>query len=135
MTMGLTPLRWIVFCVLLGLALPGQATNDVELLGDTENTAFDAVKAVYLANTLNALLESCTVATRVDTIPAASYKGVRLTRPDGTHLEAHIFPDSLHNYRVMIYTRQNGTIRLHGKYSDHAYQLIAMLELKAEPLR
>lgn len=101
--------------------------------GETAHRPLDSQRAGYIADALNALPASCTVATRIEAVPAVSYKGVRLIRADGTLIEAHIFPDSLKNYRVMIYTNRNGTIRLHGKYSDHAYRFITALEREATP--
>ena len=121
----------IIICLLM-LPFHGAANTHgrVELLGEKANIQFDEVKAIYIANTVNALLQSCTVATRVDSIPAVSYKGVRLTQPDGKVIEAHIFPDSMSSYLVKVFTKENGVTKLHGKYTDHAYQLISMLELK-----
>lgn len=121
----------IIICLLilpiLGIAESGDS---VVLLGKKEGIQFDEISAIYIASTVNALLRSCTVATKVDSIPAVSYKGVRLTRSDGKIIEAHIFPDSKSSYMVKIYTKENGVTRLHGKYFDHAHQLIGMLELK-----
>lgn len=121
----------IIICLLL-LPLLGAANTHgkVELLGEKANIPFDEVKAIYIANTVEALLQSCTVATKVESIPVVSYRGVRLTQPDGKIIEAHIFPDSKSSYMVKVFTRENGVIKLHGKYTDHAYQLISMLELK-----
>lgn len=117
---------------LLFLPLLGAANTQykVELLGEKANIPFDEVKAIYIANTVKALLQSCTVATKVESIPAISYRGVRLIQPDGKIIEAHIFPDSKSSYTVKVYTVENSVIILHGKYTDHAYQLISMLELK-----
>ena len=119
----------IIICLLM-LPLHGAANTHgrVELLGE-KYIPFDEVKAIYIANTVNALLQSCTVATRVNSIPAVSYKGVRLTQPDGKVIEAHIFPESRSSYMVKVFTKENGVTKLHGKYTDHAYQLISMLEL------
>ena len=121
----------IIICLLL-LPLLGAASTHykVELLGEKANIPFDEVKAIYIANTVKALLQSCTVATKVESIPAVSYRGVRLIQPDGKIIEAHIFPDSKSSYMVKVYTAENGVTKLHGKYTDHAYQLISMLELK-----
>ena len=114
------------------LPLLGIAGGDdrVVLLGNTANIPFDAVKAIYFANTVNTLVKSCTTATVVSAIPAVSYKGVRVIQAGGRIVEAHIFPDSTKTYMVKLYTTENGVTKLHGKYVDHAYQLIAMLELK-----
>lgn len=122
---------WIIFSLLV-MPLVGAADtqNKLELLGEKANIPFDEIKAIYIANTVLALLQSCTVATKVESIPIVSYKGVRLTQHDGKLIETHIFPDSRSTYMVKVYTKENGVIRLHGKYTDHAYQLISMLELK-----
>jgi hypothetical protein len=121
----------IIVCLLM-LPLLGVAgsSSQVVLLGNKENIPFDEIKAIYIAKTVGALLRSCTTATVVDAIPAVSYKGVRVTQANGNVIEAHIFPNSTKSYMVKLYTRENGLTRLHGKYSDHAYQLISMLELK-----
>lgn len=121
----------IIICLLL-LPLHGAANthHKVELLGEKASIPFDEVKAIYIVNTVTALLKSCTVATKVESIPAVIYRGVRLIQPDGKIIEAHIFSDSKSSYRVKVYTAENGVTILHGKYTDHAYQLISMLELK-----
>lgn len=122
---------WVVLMLFaLPLLVAAESQGKVELLGDKGSIAFDEVKAIYIAGTVHALLESCTTATMVDSIPAVSYKGVRITQTDGKVIETYIFPDSRNSYMVRIYTKENGIIRLHGKYTDHAYQLISMLELK-----
>lgn len=121
----------IIICLLmLPLLGAGNAHSKVELLGGKADIAFDDIKAIYIANTVNALLRSCTVATKVESIPAVTYKGIRLTQPDGKIIEAHIFPDSKSTYMVKVFTTEDGVTKLHGKYTDHAYQLISMLELK-----
>ena len=122
----------LVFVFLAMLPLLGIAGGDdrVVLLGNSANIAFDEVKAIYFANTVNALLKSCTTATVVRAIPAVSYKGVRVIQASGRIVDAHIFPDSTETYMVKLYTTVNGVTKLHGKYSDHAYQLISMLELQ-----
>lgn len=122
---------WIIIGLLM-LPLLSTATTHgkVELLGEKANIPFDEIKAIYIADTVKALLQSCTVATRVESIPAVSYKGVRLTQADGKIIEAHIFPDSRSSYMVKVFTKESGVTTLHGKYTDHAYQLISMLELK-----
>ena len=104
--------------------------DNLVLLGKKDEILFDQAKQLYMTNTLKALLASCTVKTVVLEIPAVEYKGIRLTRDDGTIIEAHIFPHSISSYYVQIYTLEKGIKYLYGKYADHAYQLIAMLELK-----
>ena len=122
----------LVFVFLAMLPLLGIAGGDdrAVLLGNSANIAFDEVKAIYFANTVNALLKSCTTATVVSAVPAVNYKGVRVIQASGRIIEAHIFPDSMKTYMVKLYTTENGVTKLHGKYSDHAYQLISMLELQ-----
>ena len=120
---------FLLLLLLLPLLAAAENPPDVVLLGKTKHVAFDRVKAIYFASTLEALLKSCTTATQVDTIPTVDYKGVRLTKPDGPVIEAHIFPDSKDTYRVEVYTKNGAKIQLHGKYTDHAYQLISMLEM------
>lgn len=124
-------MRRAVFLFLLLVPILSAAENraGVVLLGKTDHVPFDEVKAIYFANTVEALLKSCTTATKEDSIPAVAYKGVRITQPDGNVIEAHIFPDSRDNYMVKVYTKADGIIQLHGKYTDHAYQLISMLEM------
>ena len=126
--------RWIVLCFLISpLLAAAQGTQTVTLLGDKDGVAFDPPKPEYIAFTVNELLRACTVATKIDAIPAVTYKGVRVVNPDGKLIEAHIFPDSDRNYMVKIYTNENGALKLHGKYGNHAYQLISMLEHPARP--
>ena len=120
----------LVFLAMLPLLSIAGGEERVVLLGNTKNVPFDQVKAIYFANTVNALLKSCTAATVVSAIPAVGYKGVRVTQANGKIIEAHIFPDSTKTYMVKLYTTENGVTKLHGKYSDHAYQLIGMLELQ-----
>jgi competence transcription factor ComK len=122
---------FIIVCLSIATAFAAaEDTGNVVLLGDKGNIAFDPVKAIYLASTVNALLQSCTTAVRVDSIPPVGYKGVRVTRADGSVIEAHIFPNSKSSYRVEVYSKKNGVTQAHGKYTDHAYQLISMLELR-----
>ena len=123
------------FLIIIGLfVLPflanAESGTKLILLGEKEGIPFDEVKATYIGYTVNALLQSCTVTTKIDSIPPVTYKGVRVTQPDGKVIEAHIFPDSINSYMVKIYTRKNGRTELHGKYRNHAYQLISMLEVK-----
>jgi hypothetical protein len=119
----------IILLALLPLLCFGKGPSDVVLLGQEKDIAFDDVKAGYISNTVNALLQSSTVKTRVEAIPPVTYKGVRLTQGNKV-IEAHIFPDSRNSYMVKIYTRENGIVLLYGKYTNHAYQLISMLEMK-----
>jgi hypothetical protein len=121
-----------LFLFIWALSLPALAASQsgVVLLGQKENIPFDAGKAIYIERTVKELLQSCMVATEIDSIPPVSYKGVRITDVNGNRVEAHIFPDSKDSLMVKVYTRGNGVTRLHGKYSDHAYQLIGMLELE-----
>jgi hypothetical protein len=121
----------IIGTVLLLGALHAHA--EVVLLGQKEHIAFDEVKADYIAYTVNELLRNCTVATNVDSIPPVTYKGVRVVNLDGKLIEAHIFPNSDSSFMVRVYTRENGVTKLHGKYGNHAYQLISMLEHPARP--
>lgn len=104
--------------------------DEIVLLGNSENIAFDEVKARYISNTVKRLLENCTTKTEVETIPEVKYKGVRVNFSPGLIVEAHIFPNSKNTYMVEIYTADNGKNYLNGKYTDYAYQLIAMLETK-----
>lgn len=124
-------MRRVVFLFLVLMPVLSAAENrgTVVLLGKTDHVPFDEVKAVYFANTVEALLKSCTTATKEDAIPAVAYKGVRITQPDGNVIEAHIFPESRDSYMVKVYTKADRVIQLHGKYTDHAYQLISMLEM------
>src|SRR5262245_16140127 len=92
---------------LLVLPLSGiAAERDVVLLGQKEKIPFDEIKARYIAGTAEALLRSATVATKVDSISAVTYKGVRVTEPDGKVIEAHILPGSRDSYMVKIYTKE-----------------------------
>jgi hypothetical protein len=120
----------IVVCLCALPVLSAAAERDVALLGQKDSIPFDEIKASYIARTVYALLQSCTVATEIKAIPAVSYKGVRITEPGGKVIEAHIFPNSKDSYLVEVYTRDQGKTLLHGKYSEHAYQLISMLEMK-----
>jgi hypothetical protein len=120
-----------LFCLwALSLSAVAGSYGGVALLGQKESIPFDEIKAIYIGRTVNALLQSCTVATEIDSIPPVSYKGVRITNPNGNVIEAHIFPNSRDSVMVKVYTRGNGVTKLHGKYTDHAYQLISMLEQK-----
>ena len=128
--MGINWSSLLLGLLMLSTLCGAQGSGNVVLLGEKQNVAFDEIKAIYIANTVHALLQSCTTVTEVAAIPPVAYKGVRITEPNGRVIEAQIFPDSKDSYMVKVYTKDKGVTRLHGKYSDHAYQLISMLELR-----
>jgi hypothetical protein len=118
-----------IFLLAMPLFCSAAGPDNVVLLGQKDDIAFDEIKAGHMARTLDALLRVCTVATKVESIPPVAYKGLRVKRA-GKLIEAHIFPNSRESYMVKIYTTENGTVTLHGKYGDHDYPLISMLEMK-----
>jgi len=127
--------RSISALLLMILSIFSYRAHTLDFSGEIDASDFDQQEIVFLSQTAEKLLESCTQETPRKKMPRVKYKAIAFEYR-GDNIQIQLFSNSAQSLSLAVYVGSGGSVAQHQQCSTvFSMQLISVIESKSEAER